>query len=94
MEVAPEGEGAAVTITLIGAMEGALGGLSGAAMKPGVARDNRRTVEQFEELACRALGAPAPAWLGPLGRMVGGTPPAWLGALRRPARGPRRTRGG
>jgi hypothetical protein len=46
---------------LIGAMKGALGGLFGAAMKLGVARDNRRTVEQFVELAGHQLGAPAPA---------------------------------
>jgi carbon monoxide dehydrogenase subunit G len=53
MEVAPEGEGSRFTLTLAGAMSGAVGGLFGKAMKPGVARDNRRTVEQFVDLASR-----------------------------------------
>ena len=59
MEVAPEGEGSRVTVTLAGAMNGVVGSLFGKAMRPGVARDNRRTVEQFVEMASRERAVPA-----------------------------------
>jgi uncharacterized protein YndB with AHSA1/START domain len=62
MEIAPEGDGSRVTISLRG--EPALGPLGAgfaALMRGQVDRDNRRTVEAFAELATRELGAQAPA---------------------------------
>lgn len=61
MEVAPEGEGSRVTVTLRGEMSGRLGGLFGKGMRPTVERNNRRTVEQFAELARREPAAQLPA---------------------------------
>jgi hypothetical protein len=58
MEVAAEGDVSEVTITLQG--EPALGPIGAAfarLMQGQVARDNRRTVEAFAELATRELGA-------------------------------------
>jgi carbon monoxide dehydrogenase subunit G len=61
IEVAPEGEGSRVTVTLRGEMSGALGGLFAKGMRPAVKRNNRRTVTQFAEFARRELTAGAPA---------------------------------
>jgi carbon monoxide dehydrogenase subunit G len=61
MEVTPEGDGSRVTFTLGAEMKGPLGGLFAKAMRPGVARDNRRTVAQFAELARREPAARASA---------------------------------
>jgi carbon monoxide dehydrogenase subunit G len=62
MEVAPEGDGSRVTITLRGEPSlGPLGAGFAALMRGQVDRDNRRTVDAFAELATRELGAQAPA---------------------------------
>lgn len=61
MEVAPEGEGSRVTLILRGEMRGPLGALFGKAMRPGVERNNRRTVEQFAELVGREGASLTPA---------------------------------
>ena len=62
MEVAPEGDGSSVTITLRGEPSlGPLGAGFAALMRGQVDRDNRRTVEALAELATRELSAPAPA---------------------------------
>jgi uncharacterized protein YndB with AHSA1/START domain len=58
MEVAPEGDGSSVTITLRGEPSmGPLGAGFAALMRGQVDRDNRRSVEAFAELATRELGA-------------------------------------
>lgn len=61
-EVAPEGpEASRVTQTLRGTPSlGPLGAAFAALMKGQVARDNRRSVEAFAELATRELGAQQP----------------------------------
>jgi len=51
MELEPEGDASLFTLTL--RADGA--GLFGKLMRPGVERDNRKTVEQFAELARREL---------------------------------------
>jgi hypothetical protein len=51
MEVRPEGDASRFTVTLRGEPKGPLGGLVGRMMRPGIVRDNRRTVEAFAELA-------------------------------------------
>jgi carbon monoxide dehydrogenase subunit G len=59
MEVAPEGDGSRVSLSLRG--EPALGPLGAgfaALMRGQVDRDNRRTVEAFAELATRELSTP------------------------------------
>jgi carbon monoxide dehydrogenase subunit G len=59
MEVAPEGDGSRVSLSLRGepAM-GPLGAGFAALMRGQVDRDNRRTVEAFAELATRELSTP------------------------------------
>jgi carbon monoxide dehydrogenase subunit G len=59
MEVAPEGDGSRVSLTLRGepAM-GPLGAGFAALMRRQVDRNNRRTVEAFAELATRELSTP------------------------------------
>jgi carbon monoxide dehydrogenase subunit G len=62
MEVAPEGDGSRVGISLRGEPSmGPLGAGFAAMMRGQVDRDNRRSVEAFAELATRELGAQAPA---------------------------------
>jgi hypothetical protein len=62
MEVAPEGDGSRVTVTLRGEPSmGPLGAGFAAFMRGQVDRDNRRSVEAFAELATREFGARAPA---------------------------------
>jgi carbon monoxide dehydrogenase subunit G len=62
MEVAPEGDGSRVTLTLRGEPSmGPLGVVFASLMRGQVDRDNRRTVEAFAELAAREVGAQAPA---------------------------------
>ena len=62
MEVAPEGDGSGVTITLRGEPSmGPLGSGFARFMRGQVDRDNRRSVEAFAELATRELGARTPA---------------------------------
>jgi carbon monoxide dehydrogenase subunit G len=62
MEVAPEGDGSRVSLSLRGepAM-GPLGAGFAALMRGQVDRDNRRTVEAFAELATRELSTPTAA---------------------------------
>jgi hypothetical protein len=50
-----------VTLILRGEMSGPLGGLFGKAMRPGVERDNRRTLEQFVDLVGREGASRTPA---------------------------------
>jgi carbon monoxide dehydrogenase subunit G len=58
MEVAAEGDVSEVTITLQGEPAlGPIGAVFARLMQGQVARDNRRTVEAFAELATRELGA-------------------------------------
>jgi carbon monoxide dehydrogenase subunit G len=58
MEVAPEGDGSRVTITLRGEPAyGPIGALFARLMQGQVDRDNRSSVEAFAELATRELGA-------------------------------------
>jgi carbon monoxide dehydrogenase subunit G len=57
MEVAPEGDGSRVTITLRGEPSmGPLGAVFARLMQGQVDRDNRSSVEAFAELATRELG--------------------------------------
>ncbi len=60
MEVAPEGDGSRVTLTLRGEPAfGPIGSTFAALMRGQVERDNRHSVEAFAELATRELGAAA-----------------------------------
>ena len=62
MEVAPEGDASRVTMTLRGEPAlGPIGAVFASLMKGQVNRDNRRSVEDFAELATRELGAQARA---------------------------------
>jgi carbon monoxide dehydrogenase subunit G len=62
MEVAPEGDASRVTLTLRGEPAlGPIGAVFASLMKGQVNRDNRRSVEDFAELATRELGAQARA---------------------------------
>jgi carbon monoxide dehydrogenase subunit G len=62
MEVAPEGDASRVTQTLRGEPAlGPIGAVFARLMKGQVDRDNRRSVEDFAELATRELGAQARA---------------------------------
>ena len=57
MQVAPEGDGSRVTITLSGQPSlGPVGGVFARLMQGQVDRDNRSSVEAFAELATRELG--------------------------------------
>jgi carbon monoxide dehydrogenase subunit G len=62
MEVAPEGDASRVTVKLRGEPAlGPIGAVFASLMKGQVNRDNRRSVEDFAELATRELGAQARA---------------------------------
>jgi carbon monoxide dehydrogenase subunit G len=62
MEVAPEGDASRVALTLRGEPAlGPIGAVFARLMKGQVNRDNRRSVEDFAELATRELGAQARA---------------------------------
>jgi len=62
MEVAPEGDASRVALTLRGEPAlGPIGAVFASLMKGQVNRDNRRSVEDFAELATRELGAQARA---------------------------------
>ena len=62
MEVAPEGDASRVALTLRGEPTlGPIGAVFASLMKGQVNRDNRRSVEDFAELATRELGAQARA---------------------------------
>ena len=62
IEVAPEGDASRVTVKLRGEPAlGPIGAVFASLMKGQVNRDNRRSVEDFAELATRELGAQARA---------------------------------